>query len=380
MTAKKTMRLLLVIDHLSSGGAQGQMTMLACELSARGHQVEFFTYHHESFHVDRLKQAGIKIHHHPKKSRYSLNVLKRLRQTIRNGHFNVVLSFLTTPNIYSVLARGLGKRPRVVISERSSAENPQSKKATPLRKWLINRCYQNADHRCVNSYHLRDALMTRYAWSEEQITTIWNGVDTDKFFAGDLPDASELKLLAIGRVAAYKNAQCLIRAMSILRQQGLPFRVSWLARRFPHLTPEEETHKRELDALIANLGLVRHWQWLPESKHVVEKLHQHHALVHPSIVEGLPNVVCESLSCGRPVFISNVLDHPRLISEGQNGFLFDPNSPTQLAEKISLFAKFGDLRRQQMSRAARDFAEQQLAKSILVDRYEQLLLSLCEPS
>ena len=33
------MDILLVIDHLSSGGAQRQLVLLACELSARGHGV-----------------------------------------------------------------------------------------------------------------------------------------------------------------------------------------------------------------------------------------------------------------------------------------------------------------------------------------------------
>ena len=367
------MHVLLVIDHLSSGGAQGQMTMLACELAARGHQVEFFTYHHESFHAERLVRAGITIHKHPKKSRYSLGVIRALRRLLRSQRFDIVLSFLTTPNIYAVLARGSNPQPPVVISERSSADNPLLQQASWLKSLLNHRAYRRADHCCVNSHHLRESMSIQYGWGEDRISTIWNGVDLEQFPFRELPGGPELRLLAVGRIAAYKNATCLIRALHILRQRhDQRIEVSWLARRFPNLTPAEREHQQHLDSLLREYGLQSQWEWLPESHEVASILHRHHAVIHPSTVEGLPNVVCEALACGRPVLISDILDHPRLI-DTDRGFRFDPHDPEALAARVAEFASLSNDQRQNLSRSARDFAERNLAKKRFVDQYEQLL-------
>ncbi len=44
------------------------------------------------------------------------------------------------------------------------------------------------------------------------------------------------------------------------------------------------------------------------------------------------------MSCARPVIISDTLDHPLLVTPGENGFLFDYRDPADLAEKIKIFA------------------------------------------
>ena len=53
----KPLRLLFVIDYLTTGGAQRQMVNLAVELRRRGHLVDFFCYHESTFYLDVLRDA-----------------------------------------------------------------------------------------------------------------------------------------------------------------------------------------------------------------------------------------------------------------------------------------------------------------------------------
>ncbi len=118
------MRLLFVIDHVGSGGAQRQLTELAIELRRRDHQVHFFLYARDDFHLDRLRCSGIEVFIHPKRSRFSFSPVLDLRRTIRRGNYDVVLSFLPTPNVYAILAGiFLRRKPPLIVSERTSANS-----------------------------------------------------------------------------------------------------------------------------------------------------------------------------------------------------------------------------------------------------------------
>ena len=84
----------------------------------------------------------------------------------------------------------------------------------------------------------------------------------------------------------------------------------------------------QVDELIESLPKCgKNWRWLGEESDIPGLLREHHALIHPSLYEGLPNVVCEALAAGMPVLVSNVCDHPLLVADGERGFLFDPADP-----------------------------------------------------
>ncbi len=56
----------------------------------------------------------------------------------------------------------------------------------------------------------------------------------------------------------------------------------------------------------------------------------------PSISEGWGNVITEAMACGTPVVGANVGGIPEQIISDEYGFLCDPYSPEDIAEKILL--------------------------------------------
>jgi glycosyltransferase involved in cell wall biosynthesis len=121
------------------------------------------------------------------------------------------------------------------------------------------------------------------------------------------------------------------------------------------------------------------WHWLGERSDVNALLASHHALVHASFYEGLPNVVCEALAAGRPVLVSAVCDHPRLVEPGVRGFLFDPNRPADLLAAIESLHALPAPGWLAMGEAARRYAEVELGTLTMVARYEALIHTLRGP-
>ena len=91
------------------------------------------------------------------------------------------------------------------------------------------------------------------------------------------------------------------------------------------------------------------WQWENPQQDLSLEYKSHQALILASTVEGLPNVVCEALSCGSPVVLSDVLDHPLIIHDDYNGYLFDPNSASSLAEAMEKMYLVSDRKYKTMS-------------------------------
>src|SRR5205814_2077954 len=98
--------------------------------------------------------------------------------------------------------------------------------------------------------------------------------------------------------------------------------------------------------------------------------------IHPSFLEGVPNAVGEALACGRPVLVSDVCDHRRLVKQGVTGFLFNPADPSSIADAIWEFSCLSDPKRIEMGKQARGFAERELSDSVCLEHYELLFRKL----
>ncbi len=365
------MNLLFVIDHLSSGGAQRQMVLLACELAARGHRIDLFAYRRHTFYKQMLVDAGVSVIVQTKSYRYSPGTILALRKLIGRKDYDLILSFLSSPNFYSILARmTVASSPPLVVSERSSPDNPNR----DFRSRIVEYFYRYSDRIVTNSHHLREHLATTYPWMADRIRTIWNGVDLELFQPRPLPPSDGvLRLVAVGQMGRIKQCHVIIRALAELRDQfGKKVHVTWFARRYPDLLAREQEYFDELNRLVDELNLHDQWDWHAETDNLHERLVEFHGLVHASIVEGLPNAICEGLATGRPIIASDTLDHPRLVREGVTGFLFDPQNTTSLASAIMKLHDLSVEQRQKMSNAARQFAQTELSAGALADSYESL--------
>ncbi len=371
------MRLLFVIDNLGSGGAQCQMANLALDLSRRRHRVELFVYYPQLNHFSgRLHDAGIPIHGHPKRGRFSLAPVFELRKLLKRHPYDAMLAFLPTPSFYAEMAHmGIRGTP-LVVSERFMYTSEPLPRAT----WLLQQTHRLAGHITVNSHHQRERMERMFPWMRNRLTTIYNGVDLAKFApqGNSSRYTGRLRLLVLSSVVPKKNAVGLVRALARYRDlYGDTCTVRWAGTVTSDAVSRAEFAKA--DRLLSELGLRDWWEWLGERKDVPELLGSCDALIHPSFYEGLPNAVCEALACGRPVLASAVCDHPRLVQEEVTGFLFDPGNADDIARAIHKCRLLSADERVQMGRKGRQYAQSELSLDNCGRRYEELLSRLTEP-
>ncbi len=365
------MKLLLVIDHFGSGGAQKQIVELACGLNRRGHRVEMFTYFpSRSFFRPRLDERHIVVHEYDKGLGFSLGVVRKLARLIIDHHIDVVISYLSSPNIYAELAKLIAPSAKLIVSERTSHFDDKSQVSAFLRRAM----HSLADHVVANSESQCEWLQRKW-WLKSKVSCIYNGFELDSFAAShNVPGSrGRLRLVAVGRISAEKNALNLIRALILLQRDWdyVP-EISWVGERDGG--HGGEAYCRQIDELLESCPEVqRHWRWIDVVVDLRQLLQEYDALIHPSYYEGLPNVVCEALAAGMPVLVSDVCDHPRLVADGKRGFLFDPAEPASIAAAIKKLGSLSDDEWRGLSHNARHYAENRLDVGRMITQYEDLM-------
>ena len=80
--------------------------------------------------------------------------------------------------------------------------------------------------------------------------------------------------------------------------------------------------------------------------------------------------IAEAMASGLPIVSTTVRGLSEIVSDGQNGFLVEPENPAQLAEKILLTLN-SDVLREELSANNRTWAEQHTWEKV-VERLEEV--------
>lgn len=366
------MKVLLVIDSLGSGGAQKQICLLARGLHQRKHKVDFFTYYPAfDFFRPSLEALNISVISAEKKSRLDITPVLALRKVLHEGQYDVAVSFLTTPSLYLLAARGRAPLP-VIVSHRQSYPS----RGLPLSARLPISAYAAANLIVSNSYYGAEQIAYSLPFVARKLHVIPNGLELESY-TGLAPDRAgdDLILLFVGRLSPEKNVHRLLEALSLIRQKGRKPTTTWWAGRRESGTVGE-AYAAEIDRLVVEFGLSENWVPLGQRDDIPAVLSQCDGVILPSTFEGTPNAVCEGLAAARPVLASRIGDMDKLVRDGISGLLFDAFSPADMAEKILRFEEMSPAARTAMGKEGRAYAERELSASRYLDAWEACLRSV----
>lgn len=367
------MKVLLVIDNLGAGGAQRQMCNLAIGLSKRGYTVDLFTYFPQDFFANQLNDNKVSLIKVKKNGKIGINVILALRRQIKTGNYQFVLSYMDTPNFYISIVKKITKTQTIFITSERFKTNFNLKSISLVLKKFSHR---QAHFVICNSEHEKNNWIINYPKISTKVHCIYNGVDSSKFFPTTDSFVDSHKLIVVGSVAYYKNGITVAKALEILRNRyDLNIVITWMGQQITELKSYADC-LTEIKEFLSYYKLEGSWIWrLPESN-VNTVLHQHDALILASTEEGLPNVVCEALMAGKPVIVSDVLDHPLLVKNGERGFIFNPHDPEELAKAIMKFYQLTNNEKLQLSSNARNFALENLDNEVFINKYDFFLKKL----
>ena len=214
------------------------------------------------------------------------------------------------------------------------------KSSNMIYKKIYDFTISNSDIVIVNSNNIKRKLLELTGITPSKLTVISPGIDYKKFYRMDIGKITEHKktygihddktvLLFAGNAIKRKGLDILVNALNLLTTKDLEKIFLIICSEGPEIS----TIKTNLDDI----------KGIKDSVIFLKKVDQPGLrilyniatiFIFPSREEPLGLVGLESIACGTPVIGSNVGGIPEYINKN-NGLLFDPNEPKELASIIS---------------------------------------------
>ena len=318
------MRVLLVYDHLDTGGAQTHGLALSQELQPAGHTL-CVASRGGDFEA-RFTQAGATALRWPAPSR--ANPIKlarsffRARQLLRDVQPDIVHAHAVLPGvIFTLAARSRsGRRVPIVITPHRSWDSLYQ----PATSRSFYRMLRFAADEVIAISHGFYQELTGHGIPAAHCHLIPNGIDVDQF---DLPanDPAPPVVGTIGRLIEQKGLDVFIAAAALMsaHRSDVVFLIAGEG-------PLHETLQQQ----IAALGLSERIHLLGQRSDVPDVLARFSVFVSSSRWEGMPYAILEALAARRPVVATRVLGSEELIQDGVTGLLVPPDDPIGLSAAI----------------------------------------------
>ncbi len=135
--------------------------------------------------------------------------------------------------------------------------------------------------------------------------------------------SGEVMVLSVGELGSNKNHETVIRAIAKNKDSNVRYFIAGRGKLSEHLV--NVAKEFDVERQVTLLGY---------RSDVKELLSACDVFCFPSFREGLSLALMEAMSAGKPVVCSVIRGNTDLITDGEGGFLCDPNSPEQFAEAL----------------------------------------------
>ena len=176
-----------------------------------------------------------------------------------------------------------------------------------------------------------DVLKSQYETIASSVHAYYSTTHVDVLRSNNALQQRNFNVCYIGRIDRAKRFQDLIQAANVLKTKIPNLKIHVLG-------TGDDTIVSELKTMISksdlNTFFIFHG-YLSDKIRIDEILLQCHTLVLPSITEGTPKVLPESMSRGVvPIAVKNVGSINHIIKDYHNGLLVSPKSPSEIATKL----------------------------------------------
>jgi glycosyltransferase involved in cell wall biosynthesis len=317
-------RIAFVISSLDGGGAERVMNGMANYWARTGHHIFLITltkadqkdFYQVASQVKRirlnLQGTGSPI----AKVLHNLSRVFKLRSAIKEINPDVVLSFMDTVNVLTILAtRFMGIR--VLVSERTNPEHNFLIK--PVWRLARKYTYKYAD---VVVAQTDRAARYLHAHCGARVVAIPNTLR-------DLPQLVAERdefILSVGRLSFEKGMDVLIQSFARIHEAFPLWSLAILG---------EGPERMELEKLAKTLGIADKIRFLGKVKDPEVWMARAGLVVQVSRFEGFPNAVVEAMGMGAAVISTDCPSGPsEIIVDGVNGRLVPVDNVAALADMM----------------------------------------------
>ena len=254
----------------------------------------------------------------------------------------------------------LGKRTVVKISGSADLERGPLAPGGSLLDRIAYRCLRRIDRWQAISQRIAQFLRTRVP--PERVGAVPNAVDVDRF-AGTPHAPGPARFIFVGRLVEEKGIPTLLEAFCDTVAD------------FPNIhlvIVGTGPLMDELRARTTALGLDGSVTFTGHRDDVQALLAQANVGVLPSEFEGLSNALLESMASGLPMVASRISGNEDFVSEGYNGWLFEPSDRVGLARCLASAARLTPQEREVLGRNAQATVARQAGIDQVLDQLVDL--------
>lgn len=340
------MQLTLVIHSLTAGGAERVMSIMANYWAAKNWNITLLTMDNGS--IPPFYDLDSRIKHIPlglaKESPnfvwaiwYNLRRFYILRKTINQLNPHVVISFLDTTNVLTLLSTRSLNIPVIVDEQNHPAMYSIGRSWEKIRQLTYPRASRVVAVTARALSYFSQEIQTRGyvipnpalpVKSEDNLS----GMELEKPF-----------LIAIGRLEEQKRFDLLLHAFAQVKNTYPQWKLVILG---------EGSLRPKLESLVNQLGLAGRVDLRGVVKNPHSFLKQAEFFVMSSRYEGFPNALCEAMACGLPVISTDCLSGPReIIRDNIDGILIPSEDSQALAAAMQRLMSDANERKRLAARA-----------------------------
>jgi len=218
---------------------------------------------------------------------------------------------------------------------------------------------------CVSEYGRKAAIKEKIA-PKGKLVTIHNGIRNISFLPKEEARKKLIKKtspLVIGAIAEWTKNKGLFYLLKAVKDINRGFDLILIG-------SGENPDKEKMYNFIKkhNLTNVHLVEWIDNAASYLKAFD---IFVLPSIKEGLPYTILETMKAEVPVIASNVGGIPEMIQDGINGILVKPKNSQELAEKINYLIDNPNKARK-MTQKAKEKAEKEFGLERMIEKTKRI--------
>jgi galacturonosyltransferase len=238
----------------------------------------------------------------------------------------LVLSYTIKPNIYGALACRFTKTKFFATVTGLGISLNKKPLLSIVTTFLYRIAFNNISHVFFQNSEDLNFMVSKKIVRNNYSLINGSGVNTLEFKYQKYPRSNIISFIFVGRIMKSKG-------IDVFLNLALKIKSLYKNTKFHIIGPMEENYHKSITNMVKKGIIVYHGN----VSNVTKYYNLCHAIIHPSLSEGMSNVLLEAAASGRPILASNIAGCKEIFEENKTGISFNPIDDNSVFNSVIKF-------------------------------------------
>jgi glycosyltransferase involved in cell wall biosynthesis len=368
-----------VIENLFFGGGERAFAQIINGLDKTKYEI-YVACFPGGFFEEKIKNKA-KLAPIDLRNRFNLINISKLARLMRDNKVQIVHTKGGRGGFFARTAAKIAKVPVIISTIAMPVEGFNVGIIKKSCYMALDRFSERYAHRFIAvSEALKQTLIEKHKIPSENVVTIYNGIEIDKYTRIERAER-ELKeefnispdnilIGYVGRLTWQKGLNYFIEAIWLMQQKKLD-----LAHKITYLIVGQGEEKDSLEKKVADLGIRDKVIFTGFRQDIKKILSALNILALPSLREGQPIILLEAMAARTPIIATDIDGIKETIDDQISGLLVKPRDPHAIADAIISILEYPQ-KTHELLEAARKAVEEKFNLNDKIIQHEKLYESL----